>query len=268
MKNRYTLVAFLSFLLCLLIGITSTISLYIPNFYSKETPNWQIQCIGQDYINLFVIVPFLLLSIFSFLIGKKIALFLWAGSVLYLLYTYIIYCFDVHFNIFFAIYCLILSICFYLLIYFFYLQTRSSNFTQPASGLKKTIGFYFITLSILFYGLWLSDIFPAIFNNTVPKSLTDIGLPTNAVQVIDLSVVLPGMFITGILLLKNKLLGFIVAPILLTFFVLMDITIGTLNIFMFQNGLTSSIPIAVVMAVLAIGSSLLLIFYFKKKKAI
>jgi hypothetical protein len=268
MKNKYIIVVFLSFILCILIGISSITSLYLPDFYYKETLNWQAQCIGQDYINAIIIVPFLLLSIFCFLGGKRSSLSLWAGSVLYLLYTYLIYCFDVHFNIFFVVYCFILGICFYLLLYFFYTQIHTSYSKQLSSGLRKTIGIYFIALSLVFYFLWLTDILPAIFHATVPQSLIDVGLPTNAVHVIDLSVLLPGMFITGVLLLKNSRIGILLAPILLSFFILMDITIGALTVFMYWKKIATSLAIAFIMGVLTIWSLILLIFYLRSKNTV
>src|SRR6185295_1303389 len=94
----------------------------------------------------------------------------------------------------------------------------------------KLTGIYFIALSAVFYFLWLSEIVPAVINNKVPSSLIEVGLFTNPVHVIDISIFLPGMFITGILVLREKPLGYLLAPALLSFFILMDITIGWLAI--------------------------------------
>jgi hypothetical protein len=124
-------------------------------------------------------------------------------------------------------------------------------------------GVYFLIISVLFYFLWLSEIVPAIISATVPKSVSDAGLFTNAVHVIDLSIVLPCIFITGVLVLKRNILGFILAPIMLTFFILMDITIGFLAIMIKIQGVGSDLYVASIMGLLAVISSFLLALYFK-----
>ena len=154
---------------------------------------------------------------------------IWGGIVLYITYTFVIYCFAIHFNNLFVVYCLCLGLSFYSLVYFLF----TLNSERKKAGFEnKTafhfIGFYFIIISMLFYFLWLSEIIPAIFQNTVPGSVVEAGLFTNAVHVIDLSVILPAIFITGVLLLKRKPIGIFLTPVLLTFFVLMNITIGIL----------------------------------------
>jgi len=58
----------------------------------------------------------------------------------------------------------------------------------------------------------MAEIVPALIYNTIPNSVVETGLITNAVHVIDLSIVLPGIFITGISLLLGKSSGFILAP--------------------------------------------------------
>jgi hypothetical protein len=117
---------------------------------------------------------------------------------------------------------------------------------------------------MLFYLLWLAEILPAVLANEMPRSLADAGLPTNPVHVIDLSVFLPGVLITGVLLLKQRPLGYLLTPVLLTFFVLMDITIGTLMLILNARGQKTDLGIAVMMAIFAIFSLILLILHLRQ----
>jgi hypothetical protein len=112
---------------------------------------------------------------------------------------------------------------------------------------------------VSFYILWLLDIVPSMLNNTIPKKLAEVGLFTNPVQVIDLSIFLPRVFITGVLLLKNNSIGHLLTPIILVFFILMDLTIAVLTIAMVKGGVGSSYSIAIIMSLLAIFSSVLFI---------
>lgn len=226
-QKRFVLA--LSFCMAVLIGFSSYTAIFTPGFYSKESPDWQLQSIGQDYINLLFIIPFLISTAILVFDKKRYGFFLWAGCILYIIYTYLIYCFNIHFNIFFLEYCAILGLGFYQFIYILPSQIKKElPVVNTNSKLIKTTGTYFIIISVLFFALWLSEIIPAVSNHQTPKSLIDTGLSTNPVHILDLSFFLPGVFITGILLLKGKKKGLFFTPILLGFFILMSLTIGVL----------------------------------------
>lgn len=243
--------------------LVSCVGLYTPHFYSAETINWQAQSMGQDMVDLFLVTPCLLITSFFAYRNNRAATMMWGGVVLYHTYTFVLYCFDVHFNKLFVLYCLCLGLSFYSLMYFLLTHFKENNIQLENRNVARFVGIYFIIIAILFYCLWMLEIVPAIIQNRIPKSLTDTGLFTNGVQVIDLAVILPGIFITGILLLKRVSFGFILAPIFLTFFVLMDITIGALVVVMKINGIESDLMLAVIMGALALFSLVLLIWYFK-----
>ena len=266
-NDNFKEVIALSVPLALLVTGVSLVGIYSPNFYANETFNWQVQALGQDIIDLVLIVPVLVATAMITLKNKKTGILLWGGVVLYLVYTFVIYSFDVHFNKLFIAYCLALGISFYAFLYFIYTQLKESSIiTLSSATVRKAIGVYLITISILFYFLWLSDIIPAIVSGTTPKILLDVGLPTNPVHVIDLAIFLPGIFITGILLLRNKKLGLILTPVMLVFFILMDITIGSLSVMMQQKGLEGSFILIFVMGVLALFSLVLLTWYIRKNR--
>jgi hypothetical protein len=267
-RNQTNAFILLSLALAILITCVSLVGIYVPDFYAHETLNWQIQSLGQDIIDLVLIAPVLVVSILITLKNRAIGFPIWAGIMLYLIYTFAIYSFDVHFNQLFVFYCLILGMSFYAFIYFGYTRLKQKH-TQFIEGMlaKRIIGIYFIVIAILFYFLWLAEIVPAIQNNTIPKNLSDAGLPTNPVHVIDLAIVLPGIFMVGVLLLRNKELGLVFTPVILVFFILMDITIGALGAMMLQKGLEGSMILTSVMSAMAFLSFVLLIWYTRNMKA-
>jgi hypothetical protein len=264
--NPAPIILLLSLPLSILIIVSSFIGLFTPEFYYKETPNWQAQSVGQDIINLFLVTPFLLITSFLAFKKNKASEYLWAGSILYLIYTYIIYCFNIHFNSLFIVYCNILGLSFYSMMYFIYSNINAQP--ENKSSLAKIIGIYFISISVLFYFLWLSELIPSLINNKTPASLLETGLPTNPVHILDLAILLPGLLISGILLLRGKKIGYFVAPILLVFFILMDITIGFLAVIMKMRGIEGDLSITIIMSVLAVFSTVLLIFLLKRKPLI
>lgn len=261
MKNR--IILFLTLPLTAFIVIVSCVGLLSPNFYAAETVNWQAQSIGQDMIDLFLIAPCLLISsIFAFRNNKR-ATMIWGGIALYLTYTFVLYCFDVHFNTLFILYCLCLGLSFYSFVYFLFMCYKENIGYYENKPIARLIGSYFIVIALLFYVLWLSEIVPAAIQNKIPKSVSDAGLFTNGVHVLDLAIILPAVFIVGIFLLKRVPLGFMLAPVILTFFVLMDITIGILAVVMNLKGVESDVSLTAIMGVLTLVSLGLLLGYFK-----
>lgn len=253
--------------LAALVIFVSVTGLSTPGFYAGETANWQAQSVGQDLIDLFMVVPALLFSALFAYNKKKAAILVWAGVIAYLLYTFLIYCFAVHFNRLFIFYCLTLGLSFYSLCWFFFSRLRSLSPAIHFSAVPhRIIGIYFIVIAALFYFLWMVEIIPAINSGEVPKSVKETGLITNAVHVIDLSVFLPGLVISGVLLLKRKIAGYIMAPVFLSFFVLMNITIGSLVLIMIRHGVEESYGVAAIMGILTIISAVLLVWYIKRIK--
>lgn len=259
-------VLIVSLVLGILISFTSTNGFMSPGFYGAESLNWQAQSIGQDLINVFIILPFLLISAYYVYKGSSNALLLWSGTILYIIYTYVIYCFNIHFNEFFLQYCFILGLSIYALLYIFY--SKNNFYSSPKSGrwTDKITALYFLILSLLFCLLWLSEILPAVLDHSVPKTITDAGLFTNPVHVLDLSVLLPGIFITGILLYKQKPIAYFLSPVLLTFIFLMDMTIAILTLVMADKGVSKDISVSYIMSGFAVVSVILLSLNLKNNK--
>lgn len=267
-QNFHKEVLALSVPLSLLVGIVSIVGIFSPNFYENETLNWQVQSLGQDIIDLVLIVPILITTSLLTFKNRTIGVLLWAGVIAYLAYTFAIYSFDVKFNKLFIAYCLTLGLSFYSFLNFIFIQLSWPAVLKiEKTVIRKVIGVYFIAIAVLFYFLWLSEIVPAIIHGTTPKILLDAGLPTNPVHVLDLAIFLPGIFIIGILLLRDNKLGLIMTPVTLVFFILMDITIGSLSVMMQQKGLEGSLILTITMLGLALFSLVLLVWYLRNVKS-
>jgi hypothetical protein len=257
----------LSLFLAALMIVAGCAGLFIPGIYSRETANWQAQSMGQDIVDLFLVTPVLLVTSLQAYKKNKKALLLWAGVLFYLIYTFSIYCFAVHFNQLFIVYCFILGLSSYLFLWFILSQynepvTAWFNEMLPA----RVIGIYLIVIAGIFYLLWLSQIIPANIRNTAPKELAETGLFTNPVQVLDLSVYLPALIITGILLLHKHPMGLLLTAPLLLFCMLTDITIASLIVVMKLKEIESNLLLPVIMSLMALVSWVLLTIYLRSMK--
>lgn len=272
MADEKKLIPVLLLSIPLFIGIilSAAAGILIKDLYYMETSNWAIQTKVQDYVNLMLIAPALLIS--SILAFNRIRMWfaIWAGINLYILYTYTIYCFAVALNPLFLFYCLCLGLSFYSLLFFIHsfrkIDLKGYINSRP---IKKLISLYFIFVAIAFGALWSADVISFIKTGILPQSLVATGLRSNPVHVIDLSVLLPGIFVTGILLWRNKYSGMILTPVILTFLVLMNITIGMINLFLYQEGLAGDLKLSWLMGFLTVISFVALVWFvteFRREK--
>jgi hypothetical protein len=259
--------SYFSIPLSLLIIVTSVGGIFFKRIYARETLSYAAQGVAQDIFDLSLVVPTLIITALLIGNGKRSALFVWLGTMLYTLYTFVIYCFGVHFNALFLVYCLTLGLSFYSIV-----TVLLKTDLQEIKGWfdnKKTenlISIFLMILGLLFYATWLKEVIPAIIRNDIPRSVIEAGLPTNPVHVLDLSIFLPGVFIASILLKKKSPLGYLFAPSLLVFVILTAIAIGGMVVAMKLYGMEVDLRLSMVFAVLAIMSMLVLVGFLRHMK--
>ncbi len=215
MKTRA--VAWMSVLLAVLVGVTGWAGLFRPGTYERETRDWATQAIGGDAVNLFLVVPLLLVSGLLLRRGPVAARLLWLGAVGYLLYNFLIYCFAVHFNALFLVYCAVLGVSFYGFIVGILQVPLSAVATRRRSRLPAwSTAAVFLFMAVATSAQWLREIVAALRSGTPPPSATSLGMPVNPVWVLDLCFLLPALAVTAVLLLRGRPLGTLLAPVLLT----------------------------------------------------
>ena len=247
--------------------ISSLGGMLLPDMYARETGDWKVQSFAQDLFDLVFAVPALLISAWIFQKGSRPAFFMLAGVLLFLVYTFIIYTLAVHFNRFFLIYCFTLALSSYLLIYLLW-QTGSAKvklWFEPSSVSVPVA--YMLLFAALFYFLWLSSIIPALIWGYTPPVLEQSGLFTNPVHVIDLSFLLPGFVITAFLLQNKHALGFVFAPAIMTFSVIMTLSIATLLFYEYAKGFAADYQPAIAMIFFSTVSVFVFIRFMKNLKS-
>lgn len=250
-------------LTALLVALSAAYGLF-GNSYAAETKNWQVQGIAQDMVDIYIITPALLLSLIRTYRGSRFFAFMLGGILIFLAYSYAIYCFSVHFNNAFLLYCAVFGLSIYLFIYLLVIFPvgRAASFSNSNIPVRSTAVFMAI-IALLFYGLWLSDIIPAIIHNKLPAVLAETGLLTNPVHVLDISLLLPALLICSFLLYKKHAVAFFMAPVLLVFCTLMEINIILLTIMMAQKGLANGYTTVIPMGILAVLSTFFLYRFCK-----
>src|SRR5687767_13917567 len=103
----------LSLLLAVLVAAASGAGILLEGTYAKESASWAAQGVGQDIVTLTLAVPLLIVSAIEASRGSKRALLVWTGVLVYLVYSYTLYAFFIHFNALFVVYTAALGLSFY-----------------------------------------------------------------------------------------------------------------------------------------------------------
>jgi hypothetical protein len=253
-----------SLIILLLVTTASLLGIFNSVTYSKETINWAMQGRGQDVGNIIAVICFSF-SIYYLKKGSVKAYFIWLGTLIYFIYAYIIYAFFIHFNYLFLIYVSILGLSLYSLVGGLMQQNLSNLYKVFSKNLStKFPGILLIVVGVMFALLWLSAIIPSLISGSTPQDLLTTGLWVNPIHVIDLAFVLPGMILSGVLLLKKNYLGYVFTAPWLMFSMLMGTSIVTTMILQLGSGDMSVIPPAVMISMIVFLSLASLIRYLRE----
>jgi hypothetical protein len=246
-----------SFIIAVLVSIACTGGIVLPVIYYKESVSWAAQGIGQDIATLGLAVPALLFS--ALYIGRSLrAMLIWMGVLIYIIYSYLLYAFFIHFGVMFPVYVAILCLSFYTLLAGIG-SIDIGKLPRSFVGVKTiSVAAFLFLFAFLFSALWITDIAHSILSEIAPESVMDANLPVNPVHVLDLSFLLPGMLLTAGFLWKRKPLGFLFAPAMLTFSALMGSAIISMQYLLENKGISDPSPVGTIMYVVIIISLYLL----------
>jgi len=197
----------------------------IDRIYGSAYPSLTDQAIAQDLVNLAIVGPALIVLAAVAWRGSLTAYLAWLGLLVFTVYNYVIYTFAIHFGPLFLVWVGVLGLALFALIggvTAIDASTVKGRFTQHSMGFAA---WFMIALSAVFGVLWLSDIVPALLSGDVPATVTEMGVPTNPVHVLDLAFFLPAAFVAGLMLLKRRALAYAMSPAVLLFLALTGVPI-------------------------------------------
>lgn len=215
-------VAPLSYSLAAVVTGSSLGGILLPEVYARETASWGAQGLGQDWVNLILVAPLLAGGTWLAGRGRRAWTFLLAGAYFYLLYSYVLYAFCMHFNRLYFLYIAGLGLSTYALV-LLGLELRDAHVETWFDRGRPTRlpALYLLLNALLFSFLWLSEDIPAVLSGEAPKSLAEVGLITNPVHVLDLGIVLPAMATAAWKLLRKEAFGYLLFPVMMVFCMVM-----------------------------------------------
>ncbi|MEV6523778.1 hypothetical protein AB0M43_17665 [Longispora sp. NPDC051575] len=198
--------------------------LNIGSVYGREAAAFVEQAIAQDLVNLAVITPATVILALLALRGSRAAHLAWLGVVAFTVYNYVIYTLSIHVGPLYLAWIAVLGLSLFALIGGL-TPARIRDRIPVTEVWRAATGWYLVIIAVLFAGLWLADIVPAVLTGEVPAGARDLELPSNPVHVLDLAFYLPAALAAGVLLLRDNAWGHATAPGLLIFLALTGLPI-------------------------------------------
>jgi len=213
------------------------IALSIGSIYAPFSPALLRQFLAQDIASLAILSPAWLILAALALRGSLRAYLLWLGVLTFTVYSYVIYTFAVPFGPLFLLWVVVFGLSLYALIGGLtgadHTAVRSAYSSAPS---VKVVAWVLIVTVVPFALLWLSEDVPALLAGNTPPSLIEEGLPTNAVHILDYAIFLLAMWITGVLLLRRRALGYTLAPAFIVLVILTGIPVLITPLVQAQRG--------------------------------
>jgi hypothetical protein len=195
-------------LICILLVPAIAYGLLSDTAYRGYTGNLVLTSRAQDVLTALVI-PILVWVSVRARRGSLPAHLIWLGLMFYLSYSYAIYLIGWPENRAFLIYVLVVLLA--AAAFVDGLIKVDPDAVQPAVRAFRTrgLGWFLVVVGVAFIGLWLTDVGPSALGGRAPLNLGPGGQPY-AVYVLDLTVALPMVIATGVLLIRRHP----VAPVL------------------------------------------------------
>jgi hypothetical protein len=226
------------------------VTVYGMGIYKHMSIDVAPQGIAQDYVTLFVAVSLLLLSLVWARKGSMKGRFLLAGTLSYFLVTYLFYLVMGMYNLLFLVYAALLGTSFFALaqtLFAIGLDNIADHF-EPLTPVRSTGGF--LIFNSLTIGLmWLGIVVPPLLNGTIIPEQVE-HYTTLIVQGLDLGLLLPLSFVAGLLFMKKKPLGYLLAPV---YFVFLSILMTALTAKVIAMGLLGQNVIPAIIIIPLVG---------------
>jgi hypothetical protein len=182
---------------------------------------------GQDLVTLLTIPVLVGMAVLA-RAGSLKAHLVWLGLLLYYAYSYVAYALS-PFNDAFLLYVATLGLAGYALLDGLIRLDLTRAGPAMADTPRRPVGWFLVGVGVLFVGLWLAMILPAIPGGLPDGRVTyDIA---SVIHVLDLAFVLPLLLATGRMLLRGHPAGPVLGAVLLTKMVTLGLALLAMNLF-------------------------------------
>jgi hypothetical protein len=214
------------------------ITINAQGLYYWDTVSSAAQMQANDLVTLVLGLPLLVIAAWLSWRGSLRGRLLLSGTLAFILYTYITMSFGAAYNKLFLVYVALFSLslfAFILSVMSYDLKTFPAHFSDrlPRRGIAAML-FFAATFLLL---AWLGRILPMIFTSQIPALE---NVTSMFIQVMDLGIIIPVCFLSGILLLRRSPWGYLLASISMMKFITLGLAVSLMGINMARVGVPAS----------------------------
>jgi len=242
-----------------------TVLIYGRGLYKDMSAEVAVQGIAQDYVTAFIGVPILIIALLLAVKNSLKGRLLLSGVLLYFMLTYLFYTSMGMYNKMFLVYVFLLGTSLYaLLLTLFSFNISEVEQSFRSHGLFKYGGIFLIVNACLIALLWLSVIVPPLINGSIIPIQVE-HYTTLIVQGFDLGIFLPMAFISGYLVIKKNIYGYLFTPVYMIFLTLLMVALVSKLLFMAAAG-SNVVPVIFIIPSIAIISIIFSILLLRNIK--
>jgi hypothetical protein len=244
--------------------VGSVVALAGQQVYDRLTDSFLAQALAQDLVNLVVISPAMALLGFLALRGSARVYPLWLGTLLFTAYNYVIYTVAIPFGDLFLVWVAVLGLALFALLGGASAVDRGELVVAARDGRAARAGAWaLIVVALLFGLLWLSEDVPALLSGETPSSLTDLGLTSNPVHVLDLAFFLPATVLVGAAWLRGSPRAATFGPAFLCFLLLTGLPILATPLVQAARGTEAAWAAAIPVGTITLVTLALLVWLYR-----
>jgi hypothetical protein len=190
--------------------MTSGASFLFWDVFYRDVPMTVGNMRGTALAMFVIAVPVLIGSMIRSLRGSLTARFVWLGSLAYIAYNAMMFCFALQFNSFLLLFTALLSLSFWSLVT---LLSHFDTAAVTAAGARvpvRAVAAYMLVCVVVFALMWLRDIIPATIGNTLPDTFEGTGLTQNPIYVLDFAFTFPLLAIGAAWLWRRRAWGYVI----------------------------------------------------------
>jgi hypothetical protein len=235
--------------------------------YYYDTVSSAAQMQGNDIIALILGLPLLVISTVLAFRGSLRGRLLLTGTMGFFLYTYLSMSMLTAYNMLFLVYVVLFTMSLYafiLCMLSFDLADLPRHFSEKlprgwiAAVLFAVGGFLFLA--------WIGRVVPELLNPQIPPALEN--TTTRVIQALDLSLIVPLVILSGVLLLRRSAWGYLLSSVAVLKGLTMALAVSTMAINMALKGVPDSTAIMVpflVLTAMNIAVAVILLANIKEK---
>lgn len=232
--------------------LTAAVSFLAWGVFQRDVPMTVGNMRGTALTMLVIAVPLLVASMILSSRGSLRARFVWMGSLAYIAYNAVMFCFALQYNSFFLLFVALLGLSFWALV------TLASQFdpvvvSAGVAGVRaRTVAVYLLVCLVLFAVMWLRDVVPATIDNVLPGSFEGTGLTQNPIYVLDFAFTFPLLAVGAVWLWRRRPWGYVIGGTMVVMLTIETAGIAIDQVFGHVHDPSASLGAVPVMGVLTV----------------